>query len=39
MRHFWQIWGYVQNWTSTHVYYEGRELDKWQVYPYSQYIR
>jgi hypothetical protein len=39
MRHFWQIWGYVQNWASTRVYYEGRELDKWQVYPYSQYLR
>ena len=39
MRYFWQIWSYVQNWTSTRVYYEGRELDKWQVYPYSQYMR
>lgn len=39
MRHFWQIWGYVQNWASTHVYSGGRELDRWQVYPYSQYLR
>jgi hypothetical protein len=39
MRHFWQLWGYVQNWASTRVYCEGRPLDKWQVYPYSQYLR
>jgi hypothetical protein len=39
MRQFWQLWGYVQNWSSTRVYCEGRQLDKWQVYPYSQYLR
>jgi hypothetical protein len=39
MRHFWQIWSYIQNWSSTRVYYDGRQLDKWQVYPYSQYLR
>ncbi len=39
MRRFWQLWDYVQNWSSMHVYCEGRELDKWQIYPYSQYLR
>lgn len=39
MRHFWQLWTYVQNWSSTRVYCEGRQLDPWQIYPYSQYLR
>ena len=39
MRRFWRIWDYVQNWSSTHVYLNGDELDKWKVWPYSQYLR
>lgn len=36
---FWQIWAYVQSWSTTRVYCKGQELQKWQVYPYSQYLR
>ncbi len=36
---FWQLWNYVQSWSATRVYCKGRELQKWQVYPYSQYLR
>jgi hypothetical protein len=39
MNAFWQMWNYVQNWTGTRVYRQGQELQKWQVYPYSQYLR
>lgn len=39
MNAFWQLWNYVQNWTGTRVYRQGQELQKWQVYPYSQYLR
>jgi hypothetical protein len=39
MTAFWQIWNYVQNWTGTRVYCRGQELQKWQVNPYSQYLR
>lgn len=39
MNAFWQLWNYVQNWTGTRVYRLGQELQKWQVYPYSQYLR
>ncbi|MCB0068940.1 MAG: hypothetical protein KDD77_17385 [Caldilineaceae bacterium] len=39
MRRFWQLWNYVQSWSTTRVYHEGRELQKWQIYPYSQYLR
>ena len=39
MRRFWQLWNYVQSWSATRVYCEGRELQKWQIYPYSQYLR
>lgn len=36
---FWQMWSYVQGWSTTRVYCKGQELQKWQVYPYSQYLR
>uniref|UniRef100_A0A7C1JU98 Uncharacterized protein n=1 Tax=Caldilinea aerophila TaxID=133453 RepID=A0A7C1JU98_9CHLR len=36
---FWRIWTYVQSWSATRVYCKGQELQKWQVYPYSQYLR
>lgn len=39
MNAFWQLWNYVQNWTGTRIYCQGRELQKSQVYPYSQYLR
>ena len=39
LRRFWRIWDYVQTWADTRVYVNGKELDKWQVWPYSQYIR
>jgi hypothetical protein len=39
MRRFWHLYEYVQGWASTRVYCDGRQLDKWQIYPYSQYLR
>lgn len=39
MRRFWPLWNYVQSWSTTRVYRAGSELQKWQVYPYSQYLR
>jgi hypothetical protein len=39
MRRFWHLWDYLQGWTSTKVYCEGKQLEKWQIYPYSQYLR
>ena len=39
MRRFWHLWEYVQGWATTRVYCDGRQLDKWQIYPYSQYLR
>jgi hypothetical protein len=39
MRRFWHLWDYVQGWASTKVFCEGKQLEKWQIYPYSQYLR
>jgi hypothetical protein len=39
MRRFWRLWQYIQNWASTRVYVNGEELEKWKIWPYSQYIR
>ncbi len=39
MRRFWRLWEYVQNWASTRVYLNGEEVEKWKVWPYSQYLR
>jgi hypothetical protein len=39
MRRFWRIWDYVHGWTATRVYLNGMELEKWKVWPYSQYLR
>ena len=36
---FWRLWNWVQTWGGTHVYVNGKELEKWQVWPYSQYLR
>jgi hypothetical protein len=39
MRRFWRLWDYVHGWTATRVYLNGVELEKWKVWPYSQYLR
>jgi hypothetical protein len=39
LRRFWRLWDYVQSWASTRVYCNGELLEKWKVFPYSQYIR
>lgn len=39
MRSFWHLWEIVQSWTHTHVFLNGRELEKWKIYPYSQFLR
>lgn len=39
MRRFWQLWDYVQNWSSTKVYVNGQEMEHWKIWPYSQYLR
>ncbi|RIK37878.1 MAG: hypothetical protein DCC55_22930 [Chloroflexi bacterium] len=39
MRTFWRLWDYVQSWSSARVYLNGQELDRWKVYPYSQFMR
>lgn len=38
-RRFWNLWDCVQSWTSTRLYCQGRELEKWQVYPGSPHLR
>ncbi len=38
MRRFWRIWDVVQGWASTRVYRNGDELEKWKIWPYSQYL-
>ncbi len=38
MRRFWGLWDCVQTWATTRIYCQGEELQKWQVYPYSQFI-
>lgn len=39
LRRFWRLWDYIQGWSSTHVYLNGKELEKWQVWPWSHYLR
>lgn len=39
LRPFWRLWDYVQNWSNTHVYLHGKELEKWKIWPYSQYMK
>lgn len=39
LRRFWRLWDYVQGWNSTRVYLNGEELQKWQVWPWSQLFR
>jgi hypothetical protein len=35
MRQFWRLWAYVESWSSTRVYVDGKEMQKWNVFPYS----
>ncbi len=39
LRQFWRLWDYVQSWAATRVYVNGVELEKWKIYPYSQFMR
>ena len=39
LRRFWRIWEYVQSWSGTRVYVNGQEMEKWKIWPYSQYMR
>lgn len=39
LRRFWRLWDYIQGWSNTHVYLNGKELEKWQIWPWSHYLR
>ncbi len=39
LRRFWQLWDYVQSWSGTSVYLNGKVLNKWEIYPYSPFMR
>lgn len=39
MRRFWRVWDFVRSWATCRVYINGVELEKWQIWPYSQYMR
>lgn len=39
MRRFWRLWDYVHGWTTSRVYLNGTELEKWKVWPYSQHLK
>lgn len=39
LRRFWMLWEYVQSWSTTQVYVNGKALQKWEIYPYSPYLR
>lgn len=39
MRRFWRIWDYAQNWSSARVYLNGEEVERWKLWPHSQYLR
>ena len=39
MRQFWRLWNYVESWSSTRVYVNGEEIQKWNVFPYSAEMR
>lgn len=39
LQRFWQLWDYVQSWSGTAVYLNGKELQKTEVYPYSPFMR
>jgi hypothetical protein len=39
MRQFWRLWDYTQGWSTVQVYLNGQALERWKIYPYSQYLR
>ncbi|RLT37245.1 MAG: hypothetical protein DWI57_13900 [Chloroflexi bacterium] len=39
IRQFWRLWAYVEKWPTVHVYVNGKEIEKWNVYPYSAELR
>jgi hypothetical protein len=39
MRHFWRLWDYTQGWSTAQVYLNGQALERWKIFPYSQYLR
>ncbi len=39
LRHFWRLWEYVNNWSGTRVYVNGKELDSWKLWPDSPYLK
>lgn len=39
LRPFWRLWDYVQSWSSTQVFINGEEFQKWKIYPYSPYLK
>jgi len=39
IRQFWRLWAYVESWSSARVYVNGKEIQKWNVFPYSAEIR
>ena len=39
MRHFWSLWEYVKSWSGTEVYVNGKLVEEWKIWPYSQYLR
>lgn len=39
IRQFWRLWAYVEKWPTGRVYLNGKEIEKWKVYPYSAEMR
>ncbi len=39
IRQFWRLWAYVEKWPTVRVYVNGKEIEKWNVYPYSAEMR
>ncbi len=39
LRDFWRLWNYVEKWSGTRVYVRGEEIEKRNVWRYSQYLR
>lgn len=39
IRQFWRLWAYVEKWPTVRVYVNGKEIERWNVYPYSAEMR
>jgi hypothetical protein len=39
MRQFWRLWDYTQGWSTAQVYLNGHPLERWKIFPYSQFLR